>query len=618
MSSRFNGRATIRWLPELVLLILLLVLPWIAPYLGGTLDLLTRILIWGLMGLGFDLLFGYTGLLSFGQSAFYGTGGFVTAYLLTGHVLGSVWLALLIGTVFAALVGMLVGYLALRRVGIYFAMITLAFGQMAYFLENSPLAHWTGGENGLPGIPSPSLTLGGLHVTLSSGLSMYALIGVLFFLGFLFARRVVASPVGAVMLAIRDNTKRAAALGHAVSRYKLAVFVLASLYAGLAGGLLGIFQSYMPPDSFSLGTSGQLVVQSVMGGVGTLIGPTVGATVWLYLRNAFQALPVVGDLWKFLLGLVFVVLVTAFRLGIAGTVRQYLGGRARRGEAAAKPAEGGEHITGDAAAVELVMTAPPPLKPEAVALEAHELSRRFGGLLAVDQVSLQVATGSLHAVIGPNGAGKSTLFKMLAGEEVPTGGEFYMHGQRLTGLGVERICQLGLSKSYQINQLFPRLTVRQNLRIAALARRRGPFRLDMLRRADSLDEVEEQIERIMQKASLRARADAPVGVLAYGEKRRLEIGLALTSGPNVLLLDEPLAGMSPAERSETKDWIRELREGRTLLIVEHDMDAIFELADRITVLSNGAKLAEGTPEEIQRHEEVQNSYLGGLHANEPA
>ena len=170
---------------------------------------------------------------------------------------------------------MLVGWLAVRRIGIYFAMITLAFGQMAYFLENSARCRdYTGGENGLPGVPVPTLGFGALAIRIHTGLPMYWLLAVFFLAGFVLARRITHSPFGAVLRAIKENTARAAMLGHAVPRYKLAVFVIAAMYAGLAGGLLGVFQSYMPPDAFALDTSGQLVVQTVIGGVGTLIGPT--------------------------------------------------------------------------------------------------------------------------------------------------------------------------------------------------------------------------------------------------------------------------------------------------------------------------------------------------------
>ncbi|HUB44153.1 MAG TPA: branched-chain amino acid ABC transporter permease, partial [Acetobacteraceae bacterium] len=309
--------------PELSLAVVLVVLPFILPHIGGTFDMMERILDWGLLGLGFDLLFGWTGLLSFGQAAFFGTGGFVTAYVLLNNVIGSVWVALAIGMIAAGLFGVVVGWLAVRRIGIYFAMITLAFGQMAFFLENNPLSNYTGGENGLPGVPVPWLGWGDFAMRLEPGLPMYGMLAVVFLIGFFIARRVTNSPFGAVLRAIKENTPRAAMLGHDVPRYKLAVFVIAALYAGLAGGLLGVLQSYMPPDAFDLDTSGQLVVQTIIGGVGTLIGPLVGAGVWLWLRDNLQSIPGVGALWNLILGLVFVLLVIALRRGICGEIRHW-------------------------------------------------------------------------------------------------------------------------------------------------------------------------------------------------------------------------------------------------------------------------------------------------------
>ena len=608
--------------PEILLIVVLFLLPVVAPAVGGGYDLITRILIWGVIGMGFDLLFGFTGLLSFGQSAFFGTGGFVTAYLLTSGTISSAWLGLVIGTVFASLVGLLVGFFALRRIGIYFAMITIAFAELAFFLENSPLAHWTGGENGIPGVPGPQIGFGAHAIKITSGPSMYWLIAGIFFLGFVLARRIVHSPVGMVMLAIRENTARTEAVGHDVARYKLAVFMIAAAYAGLAGGLLGIFQSYMPPDTFALSTSGEIVVQTVIGGVGTLVGPAFGAAIWLTLRTVLQSVPSLANFWLLILGAVFVLLVTFLRQGVFGAIRQGFVALRRRGVfggiTLAEGARDGEvqHVP-RVTAIELPLAAPKP-PPSEIALEAKGIVKRYGGLTAVDNVSLSIPVGALHAVIGPNGAGKSTLFKMLACEVTPTEGQVLFHGRGITGIGATAACQMGIAKSYQINQLFPDLTVRQNLRVAVLARRRGKFRLDMIRNAASIDVVEAQIESLMAGIGLDHRADLPVAVLAYGEKRRLEIGLALASGPSVLLLDEPLAGMSPEERSETKALIRTMREGRTLVIVEHDMDAIFELADRITVLANGRLLTEGTVEDIQNSREVQAAYLGGMAIHELA
>ncbi|HKM60919.1 MAG TPA: branched-chain amino acid ABC transporter ATP-binding protein/permease [Acidisphaera sp.] len=598
--------------PELLLAVVLIAAPFTLPYAGGSIDMLQRILDWGIIGLGFDLLFGATGLLSFGQAAFYGTGGFVAAYLLVNNVIGSVWLALLIGTGLGGLFGLFVGVLAVRRIGIYFAMITLAFGQMAYFLENSPLSAYTGGENGLPGVPVP--TIGGMRI--EPGIPLYWVLAAIFFAGFVLARRILHSPFGAILRAIKENALRTGLVGHSVPAYKLAVFVIAALYAALAGGLLGVFQGYMPPDAFALDTSGQLVVQTIIGGVGTLIGPTVGATVWLYLHDNLQLIPGVGALWRLILGLIFVGLVVGLRRGIAGQIGAWL---QRRMSVVERPDDAAPVDAPREPAMALPMIAPlSRADADAPALCAIELSKHYGGLHAVEHVSFSVREGSIHGVIGPNGAGKSTLFKLLKDEVPPTSGEVRLFGRRITGLGPARTAQLGIAKSNQLNQLFLELTVRQNLRIAALARSRGTFRLDLLRAAGSIPAVERQIEAVLDTMGLAHHADAPVHVLPYGEKRRTEIGIALATGPNVLLLDEPLAGMSPAERVTTRALIRELAQSRTLVIVEHDMDAVFELAERITVLYDGRLLADGAPEQISRDQSVQDAYLGGLHEYEPA
>ncbi|HTQ33437.1 MAG TPA: branched-chain amino acid ABC transporter ATP-binding protein/permease [Stellaceae bacterium] len=600
-----------RWLPEIIVAALLMVLPFGFDAAFTSVDLLSRILLWGLFGIGFDLLFGYSGLLSFGQAAFYGTGGFVTAYLLTSHILGNVWLAMLVGTVAATLFALFVGYLALRRVGLYFAMITLAFSQLAYFVENSPLANWTGGENGLPGVPYPVIHLGSLDFSFSSGWRTYELIAVTFFLGYVLARFIVRSPVGAVLVGIRQNPGRTAALGHSVPGYKLAVFVLAGAYAGLAGALLGIFQSYMPPDAFALDTSAQLVLQSVIGGAGTLLGPTFGAAVWLFLRAELQQIPGIGSLWMFILGAIFVVLVTLLRKGLYGSLVSLW-----RQRVATTPSRPRPHPR----ATGLHPAAAPPTPRSVgaavpVALEARGVSKSYGGIRAVSQVSLAVPPGEIYAVIGPNGAGKSTFLRLLSGEEIPNMGHILLRGEDITGRGVTAVNQAGIAKSYQINQLFGDLTGRENLRIAALGRARGALRFDVFRAVDSIDAVEESIAALIDELGLAESADLPVATLPYGEKRRIELGMALATLPSVLLLDEPLAGLSPGERQEVIRLIRRLADGRTIVLVEHDMDAVFALAARIMVMHEGRPLAEGTPAEIRRNAEVRRAYLGSMTAH---
>jgi branched-chain amino acid transport system permease protein len=306
------------WWFEGAVALFLIVFPALLALCNVGTDLGTRILILGLFGIGVDLLFGYTGLLSFGQAAFYGTGGFVTAHLLVTHTVSNSLGALAIGTLVAALFGALIGSLALRQVGLYFAMLTLAFGQLFYFMENSPLRAYTGSENGLPGVPKPSIPLGSFTLDFSSSVGTYAFVAVIYFAGFFIARRIVRSPFGAVLRAIRENPERAQAVGHLVARYKLVAFTIAAAYGGLAGGLLGMFQGYMPPEAFSIDQSGEIIVMTVIGGPGTLIGPLVGAAVWTFLRQGLQDVDAIAGVWKLILGLIFILLITFFRRGLTG------------------------------------------------------------------------------------------------------------------------------------------------------------------------------------------------------------------------------------------------------------------------------------------------------------
>src|SRR5215471_16059094 len=296
----------------------LIAAPFVLPYLGFAPNTVNRILVWGLFGLGFDILFGFTGLLSFGQSAFYGTGGFVAAYLLTRTGFSNVTLALIIGMIAASITGYLIGLIALRRTGIYFAMITVAIAEVFYFVEFNPLSDFTGGENGLPGVPTPSIHLGFTTINFNTDWSLYAFLAAWYFIGIVIALRIVRSPVGAILNAIRDNPLRAAAVGHNIHGYKLTAFVVAAAYAGFAGGLLGVMQGFMPPDAFTFETSGQLVMQTAIGGTGTLFGPLLGAAIWLYLSDFFQTTLHLGATWKLVLGVVFVLLVCFLRRGVIG------------------------------------------------------------------------------------------------------------------------------------------------------------------------------------------------------------------------------------------------------------------------------------------------------------
>ncbi|HET7191416.1 MAG TPA: branched-chain amino acid ABC transporter ATP-binding protein/permease [Pseudolabrys sp.] len=605
----------------------LIAAPFVLPYLGFTPTTINRILVWGVFGIGFDILFGFTGLLSFGQGAFFGSGGMVAAYLLTILDFPYVTAAVFIGMIAAALIGYLVGLIALRRTGIYFAMITVAIGEVFYFVEFNPLSAYTGGENGLPGVPPPSLYLGFTTINFNSDKSLYAYLAFWFFLGMVIALRIVRSPVGAVLRAIRDNPLRAAAVGHNIHGYKLTAFVVAAAYAGFAGGLLGVMQGFMPPDAFTFDTSGQLVMQTAIGGAGTLFGPLLGATVWLYLSDFLQTTLHIGATWKLVLGVIFVLLVCFLRRGlIGGMVDLYgllTGARKNakpidKAPAAGVTAEDEQKAAEAALAHERQVAAMPARHREhdrktGPILQASGLTKHYGGLAANSDIDFTVNHGEVRGIIGPNGAGKTTFFKMLTCEVAPTAGQILFEGRDITGMTVTDVCQLGLTKSYQINQLFTRLTVRENLTIAALAELRGKFRLDLFKSIKSVPGLGDQVEQTLQLVDLVRRADMPVSFLAYGEKRRLEVGLALATSPSLLLLDEPLAGMSPRERVETVRLLKSIGRGRTMIIIDHDMDSLFEIVQQVTVLQEGRVLVEGTPDQIKGNAKVQEAYLGGVH-----
>ena len=456
--------------------------------------------------------------MSFGQSAFYGTGGFVAAYLLTRMGFPNVLLALIIGMISAAAVGYLVGLIALRRTGIYFAMITVAIAEVFFFVEFNPLADFTGGENGLPGVPTPSFNLGFTTLHFTTGWSLYQFLAVCYFVGIVIALRIVRSPVGVILSAIRENPLRAQAVGHNIHGYKLTAFVIAAAYAGFAGGLLGVLQAFMPPDAFTFETSGQLVMQTAIGGIGTLFGPLLGAAVWLFLQDFLQSALGLGAAWKLVLGAVFVLLVTFLRRGIIGGIKDLYELATNR----KKPAEAtvAESLADFSSASDVAIAAMTPHKragdrTSGPILQASGLSKRYGGLLANSDIDFTVNHGELRGVIGPNGAGKSTFFKMLTCEIPPTSGKILFEGRDITGKSVTDACQLGLTKSYQVNQLFTQLTVRQNLTVAVLADLRGKFKLDLFRNPESIPGLE-----------AAGRTDDAIGA-AGGPARHQSVGFGL-------------------------------------------------------------------------------------------
>jgi branched-chain amino acid transport system ATP-binding protein len=247
--------------------------------------------------------------------------------------------------------------------------------------------------------------------------------------------------------------------------------------------------------------------------------------------------------------------------------------------------------------------------PETVLLRTERLTRAFGSLLAVDRVDVVIRAGELRSIIGPNGAGKTTFFRLISGEMTPSSGRIFFQEREITGLPQHAVARLGIAKSYQITNVFPHLTVHENVRVAVQGHARA---FNFWSRADRLTEVRDRATALLETVGLGAKGHGLAAHLSHGEKRHLEIGIALASNPSLLLLDEPTAGMSPEETDETMRLIRELAAGRTVILVEHKMKVVMKISDRITVLHQGQILAEGTPEEIRGNDRVQQTYLGAI------
>jgi branched-chain amino acid transport system permease protein len=298
--------------------VVLFLSPWLLSAIGGYRALATRIIIWAIFALGFDLLLGLTGLLSFGHAAMWGIGAYVAGYTLL-HVTDSALVAIAVGVPVVALVSVLLGLITLRRHGIYFAVLTLAFAEMFYFLALTPLQEWTGGDNGLTGIPQPQF-----FGWVPRGYALHAIVAGCALVAFYGARRIARSPYGLMLRGIKANETRLGFTGVDVFRYKLVAFVISGVYAGFAGTLYAIYETYVPTESLHWSTSGEVVIMSVVGGIGTLVGPMLGAGIVLYLENVLSA---ETEQWNLILGLIFMAFVIFLRGGAVGAMRRLVPAR---------------------------------------------------------------------------------------------------------------------------------------------------------------------------------------------------------------------------------------------------------------------------------------------------
>ena len=487
------------------------------------------------------------------------------------------------------------GLLVLRRRGVYFSLLTLALSAMLYAIA----FRWTdvtGGENGLGGITRPVW----LGFAFETSPSYYALVAAVAFVVLVALWRFHNSPAGSVLVAIRENEQRARFVGYPTTYYKLLAFTLSATITGLAGTMLLFNNRMTSADPISVAFSGELLAMVVIGGMRSFLGPALGALFYLLFREYLSS---VTENWLLFFGLLFVGFIVFSPTGLVGVSQRLLAPFRRL------PSE-------DAAMSARRVTAPERLpamlRPDAhvdgVILQARGIVKHFGGIKAVQGVDIAVRDRTLHALIGPNGAGKTTAFNLISGMFPPDEGTVTLNCKSIVGLAPEAICAAGIGRSFQITNLFPTLSVEENIRLAVQARHKARF--DIWRDALAIEDINAETREVVRYLGVAGIERAEAGSLSYGGQRLLDMGLALATRPRVLLLDEPLAGLAAAERGRIGDIIKKISADLPVLLVEHDIDRVFQLADAVTVMNEGRVLVDGTAEDARTSKAVQEIYIG--------
>lgn len=571
----------------------LIVLPFLLQAGGLTMTSAVDCVLFAIAGLGLNLLLGYNGLVSFGHAAWFGLGGYALAILQLRFFPQSSLIPLVLAFAVVLFSAALIGVLILRRRGVYFSLLTLAFSALTFTVAFRWTA-LTGGENGLGGIERRDW----FGLDLNNPVTFYIVVAVLAMLITIFLLRVVNSPFGRVLVAIRENEQRARFIGFPVRRYQLIAFVISASVTGLAGALFVMNHRIASAELVSVPFSGELLAMALIGGMRSFTGPILGAIFFLLFREYLSQFT---ENWLFYFGIVFVSFILLSPAGLAG-----IGQRIYRW---IKP----EATRAAAMADRKVATQPLPI-PEFLgsrqrqALEVVSVTKHFGGIKAVDNVSLLVKSKGLHALIGPNGAGKTTLFNLISGQFTADAGAIRLGDTPVVMANPTLACVRGLCRSFQITNLFKSLTVRENLWLSVMAR--DSLRFSLLRHADQLEQTRHETEELIRFLGVSGMESATAEDLSYGGQRLVDMGLALGGAPSVLLLDEPLAGLSAAERQRVGQLIRQLADHLGVLLVEHDVDRVFELSDKITVMSQGAVLLEGNAETVRENSQVREIYIG--------